>query len=458
VETPFIDRRVELAVLEREWRSRGTRLVIVYGRRRTGKTRLLREWCRGRRCVYFLAAEVSYQQLSTWFSQAVGEQLAVYVPPTDLLEAITRLAKTSTTRTAVILDEFQYIVEADKSTPSRLQKLLDEELRETSLVLVLSGSAISFFQKELLGYRAPLFGRRTAQIKLKPMRYGEARGFYNKMPPEDAARAYSILGGTPAYAMHAYNKTLDELLEELTQPGHPLQDEALALLRQELREPRSYAAILAAVSQGKTRPAEAAQQAGIDPRTIHRYIEVLDTLDILEKKPPLGARRGARLRFKDPYFHAYFKLILPALSLIEAGHTGEAKKLIEEKIDQHTAQWIPRILEQHAPELHRAGLAPRPAQLGPWWHRDTEIDLVIRDPGKETLLVEAKWSNLTRREAERELNKLEAKAEKTGLLSPINTYMLVARRIEGIKCSIEKEDHRVLADWCYIDSIVKHSS
>ncbi len=435
---PFVDRTVEMEVLEREYARPGFSLVVVYGRRRIGKTRLLREWIRGKRAVYFVAAEISYTQLSQEFSKAVGEQLGVYVPPTDIVEALEKLSEHG--KIVVVLDEFQYMVEADPSLPSRLMRSIDTRLRETELKIVLCGSAVSFFEKKLLGYQAPLHGRRTAQIKLKPMRLREAYPFLQAMNAVDALRAYSILGGTPAYLEHAYNKkSLRELLEDIMKPGHPLLYEAPSLLRQELREPRTYMALLAAVAQGKTRPAEAAQAAGVDPRTIHRYLEVLEELEIAKRRTPLGYRRGARIFITDEYFRFWFRYMISLQSLVEIGYTEEAVEHVLETIDQHTAQTLVAFTEQHLPELHQLGAIPtRPAQHGPWWHRDKEIDLVVRDPGNTTTFIEAKWTELTLEEAMETLDQLEEKARHTGLQAPTNYYVLIARDIQDQDKPIQK--------------------
>ncbi len=430
---PFVDRWRELAVLEAEWARPGFRLVVVYGRRRVGKTRLLLEWLRGRSGVYYVAAELGYQQLSMEFGEAVARQLGVPVSHRDIVEALEDLAaRLGGERVAVVLDEFQYIVEADPTLPSRLQRSIDHVLGRSNLYLVLSGSAVSWFEKKLLAYRAPLHGRRTSQLKVRPMRLVEARGFWPKLDSVDALRAYSIVGGTPAYLAYTYNaSSLRELLERVLSPGSPLLEEALSLLRQELREPRSYAALLKAIADGRTTPSEAAQVAGIDPRTVHRYVEVLEELDILEARRPLGRRRGVRLRIVDEYFRFYFRHIQPLLSIIETGGHEDAVEAILPRIDEHASETFEKWIEAHLPELHRSGILPiRPVEHGGWWHRGYEIDLVVREPGK-TAFIEAKWSSLTLREAASILKRLERLAPKTGLMSATNYYIVFARSVEG---------------------------
>ncbi len=452
MQAPFIDREVELSILEREWGKPGLRLVIIYGRRRVGKTRLVLEWLRRHRGIYYEAAELSYEQLSREFAESAGRQLGIYVPGDDVVGAIESIAGRGE-RLAVVLDEFQYLVEADPSLPSRLMRSIDTVLSGTQLVLVLSGSSVSFFEKKLLGYRAPLHGRRTAQIRLRPLRLLEAYGFWPGMNPVDALRSYSVVGGTPAYLAQTFgSKNLGDVLEKVLSPGSPLLEEALSLLRQELREPRSYAALLKAIAEGATKPGKAAQKAGIDPRSAHRYIEVLEELDIVERIRPLGYRRGQRIMIRDPYFQFYYGYIAKVKSLIELGTlpeiVAEARRVVESYAPRVFEQW----LRDHIGELYSLEIVPTPPhEAGPWWHRSAEIDLVVRSPGDSTTFIEAKWSDIDLEEARRILSALEKKSSKTGLMGPRNYYVVVARRVRDLdKPFTALDEARIVADYSLI--------
>ncbi len=429
---PFIDREVELRVLEEEYARDGFSLVMVYGRRRVGKTRLLQEFMDGRRGVYYVAAELEYGQLCREFHRAVSKSLNLVPRSEDVVEVLEELAG-SGERLVVVLDEFQYMVEADPTLPSRLQRSIDTVLGRSRLMLVLCGSAASFFERRLLGYNAPLYGRRTANLRLRPLRLLDSKGFLRGLPPADAVRVYSVLGGTPAYLAYAYGKTsVEEVLRGVMRPGSPLLDEAEGLLRQELREPRRYMALLRAVAEGRSNPYEAASAAGVDPRTIHRYLEVLEELDIIQVRRPLGFKRGARVFFRDHYFRFWFTYILPLRPLVEAGRTKEAVDTVLRGMDSYVSTTFEQVVEESLPELHDAGAVPtKPVQRGPWWHRGEEIDLVVREPGASTTFIEAKWSDLDAGDVEEALRNLEEKSVKTGLQSPRNYYVVVARSIKG---------------------------
>ena len=445
----FIDREVELEILDDEWMKPGFRLVVVYGRRRIGKTRLLTQWIKQRKGVYYTAAQLSYQLLSREFSETVGRMLGVYVDPNDIIRGLEDLASREE-RVAVVLDEFQYIAEADSSVMSRLQRSIDETLRKTSLFLVLSGSSVSFFEKELLGYKAPLHGRRTRQIHLRPMRILEAIGFWPGMNIVDATRAYSIVGGTPAYlSLTRHAKTIEEVVSRVYKPGSILLEEAENYLRQEMREPKSYASILKAVAIGRTRISEIAAATGIDPRIVSKYVSILENLDITEIVYPLGKRKGGRVRVKDPYFLYYYRHITTLRNLVETGYRDQAIREALRTLDTHTSTVFEQIIQQLTPDLHAAGIVrTRPVQVGPWWHKQYEIDLIVRDPGESTTFIEAKWSDMTIRKARRLLAQLEDKASKTGLQSPVNQYIIIAQTIKGSGNPIVAlDEQRTLIDY-----------
>ncbi len=436
---PFVDRQVELKVLEEEYSRDAFSLVVIYGRRRVGKTRLLKEFIGRRRGVYYVAAELEYGQICREFHRTVALSLGTVPSSEDIVEVLEELAERGE-RLIVVLDEFQYMVNADPTLPSRLQRSIDNVLGKSRLMLILCGSSISFFERKLLGYRAPLYGRRTSNIRLSPLRLLDSKGFFPDAPPSEAVRMYSVIGGTPAYLVYAYGKrSLREVLREVMRPGSPLLEEAEGLLRQELREPRRYMALLRAVAEGRSNPYEAASAAGIDPRTIHRYLEVLEELDIIRLRRPLGFKRGTRVFFRDHYFRFWFTYILPLKPLVATGRADEAVDIVMRGIDRYVSAAFEQVVEESLPELRDAGAVPtRPIQHGPWWYRGEEIDLVVREPGVSTTFIEVKWSDLEPGEAREALERLEAKAEKTGLHSPRNYYVVVARNIRGQKGVVEK--------------------
>ncbi len=443
----LVNRDEELNILEEEYRREGFRLIVLYGRRRMGKTFLLRFFTRNKKKLYYLAAELPYNALSEEFSRAVKEQLGLPISG-DVVEVLSAVASLVKERIVVVLDEFQYMVEADPSLLSRLQRLIDEKLSATNMVIILCGSAVSFFERELLAYRAPLFGRRTSEIRLKPMRIWEAWGFNPSLSLTDVVIVYSIVGGTPAYLASLREVTPAGAVEEILKPGTKLHDEAVELLRQEVREPRTYMAILRAVAEGRDEPSQAAQASRVDPRSISKYVELLEELDILERVRPLGFKKPVKLRFKDNYFRFWFTYVHPARSLIEAGAWKDVRNAVLSTLNSYVSRAFEEtILPQIAAKLVEQEIIRfKPLEAGPWWHRGIEIDYVMRSPGKASAFIEAKWAELDSEEAERELKRLEEKARVTGLSSPVNIFVLIAKKLEEPII----EEHYVAVDMDYI--------
>jgi len=445
----FVDRAVELSVLEREYKSNGFRLVVVYGRRRIGKTYLLRFFTNGRDSIYFTAIESSKEILYEELSRIISRRFNVNVLFNRIDDVLDFIRKNTSSRIVLVLDEFQYLVRADPEIPSRIQRFIDEN-PGVSILLIICGSAVSFFEKELLGYRAPLFGRRTATLRLRPMKFLDVWCFYPRYNAVDALRTYSIFGGTPAYARYVDDSksVIDNIVENVLKKGSYLYSEAIDLLRQEVRETSTYSSILNAIALGYTKVSEIASLAGISSKTISKYLQLLEQLDIIERIRSLGRRGGeARVEIIDPYFLFWYKYVKPNLSYLELDIVDPVKKRIREEIDLHVAQVLETLARR---ELVYDILVPRitPLKLvevGKWWYKGEEIDVVVR--GKEkTVFIEVKWSDLDLREADRILDKLEDKALDSKLMKPQNYYVVMARSISGTNKPVEIQDSRVYVD------------
>ncbi len=445
----FIDRDSEIRILEREWHSRGLRLVIVYGRRRLGKTFLLKYFVRDKDHVYFTAIEASKDILYKELSRMISEKFHVRVFFNNIDDVLDFIAKNISGRIVFVVDEFQYLVRSDPEAPSRIQRFIDEN-PSVDIVLVLCGSAVSFFEKELLGYHAPLFGRRTATIRLKPMKFLDVWMFYPNYDAVNAIRAYSVFGPTPAYAKYVDDSktVVENIVDNILRKGSYLYSEAIDILRQEVRETTTYSSILNAIALGYTKASEIASIAGVSSKTISRYLQVLEQLDIIERTRPLGKRGGeVRIEVIDPYFLFWYKYVKPNLSYLELEIINPVKERIEHELDIHVARVLETLVRR---ELVFNILVPRVVKLdivevGRWWYKDKEIDVVVRGTSK-AVFIEVKWSNISLKEAYRILDKLEEKALASRLLRHENYYTVIAKTITGLEKPVEVEDHRILVD------------
>jgi uncharacterized protein len=400
----FVNRVSELALLEKHYHSNRAELFVLYGRRRVGKTELLAHFCEGKPHVFFVADQVSEQVLRTNLSMAIndaifgaGQVSAVYNTWDDLFNTLARQAQSK--RLIVVIDEFLYLVGAYPPLASILQRIWDQTLKNSQIMLILNGSYIGMMEETVLGYQAPLYGRRTAQYLLEPLDFLDAQYFFQPYAPDDRLRAYAVYGGTPDYlqTIRPENTLETNIIETILERGSPLYDEVRFILQQELREPRNYFAVLQAIASGNTRQNEIKQATGLE--SITPYLETLQQLHLVERTVPVTetqphkSRRGL-YRLKDNYLRFWFRFVLPNWSQLERG----AKEMvfntaIRPEIDHFSSIVFEQACRQY---FWRTGLNSQlpftPRQIGGWWQANQEVDLVLLGED-QMMLVECKWSS-----------------------------------------------------------------
>jgi hypothetical protein len=347
----FLGRAPELAFLEELFHSRKPELFVLYGRRRVGKTELLQRFCAGRRAVYFLAAQVRDRDNLRTFRAACAEglddALAGSVELPDWTAALAFLAdRANGERLVCVLDEFPYLCEANKSVPSQLQRFWDTIGKQSSLLLVLCGSQVSFMEREVLAERSPLFGRRTAQKRLEPLLPPSTLAFFPRWKLADRVLAYAILGGMPAYLRRFDDARplRENIRRDLLRPEGYLFEEVQFLLRSELSNPATYNSLLAAVARGAARLNDIALEVGVDSTAANKYLHVLRELGLVEREvpmtdpDPLRSRRGT-YRVADRFLQFHFRHLQPHLSLI---HAGRGMRVLEEFIEPD----LPRLFDE----------------------------------------------------------------------------------------------------------------
>lgn len=405
---PFHNRSRELVFLASQAKEDRSALVVLYGRRRTGKTALLRHFAEGRRSVLFVADQSSLRDQLAAFSsvafRSLGEE-GLEGTTLPSWEAALRFVA-SRARAApllLVLDEFSYLCAADPSLPSVLQRLWDAELRHLRIHIVLCGSYIAFMEHEVLAEKNPLYGRRTGDWLLHPLEFAEARLFHPSLSVDEQVQVYAVVGGIPAWLerWEPTRSVRDNVLDLVLRKGAALRDEPRFLLMQELRDPRIYFSLCRAVACGSTTPNEIAQAAGLADRgAASRYLETLRELRLLERRTPVTERspertRRGRYRVADPLFRFWFRFVLPNMSALEAGDPEQVyTSKVEPHLSQHVAVAFEEIAAQHLWRLVRQGRAPRDYdRIGAWWRGDAEVDIVaVGDASGAVFLGECKWS------------------------------------------------------------------
>ncbi len=424
----FLDRKQEIQLLEQTYASSQAELFVLYGRRRVGKTELLTQFCEGKRHIFFVADLDTEFVLRASFSRAVNQELfgevaagGVYSNWEEIFLLLAQHAQNE--RLVVVLDEFTYLISAHPPLASLLQRLWDSHLRHTRLKLILCGSYVGMMEESVLGYKAPLYGRRTAQFLLETLGFHDARLFFLDYCLEDQVRAYAVFGGTPGYLntlakLPSTSKVtpLDSLIQDqVLRRGAFLYDEVRFLLQQELRQPRAYFAVLEAVASGHTRLNEIKQATGVEGSTA--YLDTLQNLLLIRRivpateTQPHKSRRGV-YQIRDNFFRFWFRFLHPNRTALERGGSQVVfQTLIEPHLDQFTGTVFEEVCQQY---LWRSGLAGKlpftPMKIGGWWRLDEEIDLIALGQD-EILFVECKWTS--RPVGSDILRELERKADLT---------------------------------------------
>ncbi len=415
----LVDRRAEIERLERAWRAGGG-LVLVYGRRRIGKTRLLLEWAQGRPHAYYQASLSGGGENVAGLAAAVEEGLGVR-GASGLRDLRSLIAYTAAAlrgrRAAVIVDEVTYWVGVDPSVASDLQWAADHVLEGSGLTLVLSGSLLGVVERGLAGGGAPLYGRARLRLRLgelEPWCVGE---FAPRYQPVDLARLYSTLGGVPYYLrLVDDSRSVAWNLAELLGPGGLLEDEPLFIVRDEVRDPHPYLALLSELARlGAARLGKAASRAGIPSSHASAYAARLALLGLLERVPLIGGGRARLYRVADKPLRS---------SLLARGLPPASPERAAEVVERLSAIGWEELAERHSTSVLAAQLGLTPSLAGKALRRGEELDWVVLDREREeALVVEAKWSDLDRASLERLARRVEARARRV-LPEPYSSYRL----------------------------------
>jgi AAA+ ATPase superfamily predicted ATPase len=396
----FYDRDEELSLLTDAFATTGHDFFVVYGRRRVGKTELLKEFCTDHPHIYFLAAQESASRQREKFVAQIADYFDERVPRIDSWdEACDYLGeKLAAEDLVVVIDEFPYLVDSNDSLPSYLQSLVDEQLTHTESMLVLCGSSISTMESKVLGHESPLYGRRTGQIDLEPFSFQDALEVI-EYDFEDAIRSFSITGGTPMYlTLFEYADSLARnIREHILTPAAVLYTEPEFLLRTELRNPARYMSILEAVATGHTTPNEIGGVTGIDSGPLSKYLQKLRRLRLLEREVPVtaSAKQSKRSKYTvaDEFLRFWFRFVEPNRSSIEEAPDVVLDGTIEPALPDHVATTFEHVCQEAVWAAIREGRFGPYSAVGRWWYGEDEIDIVGLAPDTDTiLLAECKWT------------------------------------------------------------------
>lgn len=405
----FIDRKIELEQLNRLYHSERAELFVLYGRRRVGKTELLRAFCSDKPHLFFIATLSSnHEQLATFSQQIYGfthAEVAEGFSFPSWEAAFQALADLpNQPRPVVVMDEFTYLISGNKAIPSILQKVWDEKLKNSGLMLVLCGSYIGMMETEVLGYQAPLYGRRTASTLLRPLDLPSSALFFPEYTPDEQFLAWAILGGMPYY-LCTFDRQRDlftNIRQHILNPQTgTLFSEPRLLLMEELREPRNYFSILRAIAQGRTRLNEITQASGVgEVNTVARYLDILQQMHLVTRRVPATESQPEKSKkglyqIDDHFLRFWFRYVHPHQSGLDLGlDEAVLEKRIRPDLDHFAAAAFEEAAQAYVAKLAQTGqLNFLPERIGGWWDREAEIDVTaISQSEGMAFLAECKWS------------------------------------------------------------------
>ena len=408
----FVGRERELAALEELYASRSFEMVVVYGRRRVGKTALLEEFSRGKRVLAFTAQLQSDKDNLSDFSHVVFQCFSMPdVMPSfaDWMSALQFVAEQARgERLVIVIDEFPYACSSNAALPSTLQVAIDKHLIRSNVMLVLCGSNQGFMEGEVLGEKSPLYGRRSAQLKLRPFDYLDAARMMPDCPAEEKISYYASLGGTPYYlgGINFNEGYVANMSRLFFSPTGMMFEEPNMLMRQELREPAIYSSVMRAIAHGANKQGEIADTVGISAGSLGFYLKTLISMGLVERVAPFGEperSKRALYRICDPAFSFWYRFVAPYTSAVEQGlGRSVAERLLADErrseyeghvFERVCAEWLVRRAQENRLPLSVTG-------VGSWWGGDpvtrkqTDIDVVAEDGIDRNLIIaECKWRN-----------------------------------------------------------------
>ena len=374
----FVDREEELKALK----SLKT-AAIIYGRRRVGKTALVKEFIKDRKAFYFLCQKNKIEAEFERFLNKFNRAFSRYIEAKNFEEFFESIKKEEM---IIVLDEFSYWVEKNPETPSLFQYIIDEILREGKTKIIFCGSLISTMES-LLSYKNPLYGRIKLKIKLEPLKFKFLKEFLPKYSMEDLIKVYSCVGGIPAY-LQEFDKDLSvyENLDRLffNKFGF-LYEDAERLLKDELREPEIYFRIIESIASGETTLGKISSKAFVSITNLPKYLRTLKKMRIVkEERSVLG--KNKMIKIADNYFRFWIKFVHPFREEIELGIFS----FPEEKFNTYLGEVFEEVCKEFLIETRFFPFT----KIGKWWHKDKEIDLVgLNERTKEILFSECKWKD-----------------------------------------------------------------
>ena len=408
-----MDRKRELDFLEKCYREK-TAFIVIYGRKRVGKTELIKEFIKEKPHIYFLADNrgdrQNLKELQRFMGEFLNDTIFSKANIREWTELFEEFSKRIKEKVVIVIDEFSYLITSNKAISSLFQKIWDTHLSSKPVYLLLLGSSIGMMETAVLRYKSPLYGRRIGQWKVLPLLFKHLHRFLPEYSVDDLIKTFSVTDGIPAY-IQPFNPeyTFLENLKNVFNPGHFLYQEAEFLLRQEFREQATYFNIAKAISMGKTKFGEIATFTELDKTVVSKYLYTLILLHVIKKESPVTQKketRNARYTFEDNYYNFWFRFVYPNKTLIEGGKIKELMDIVDTSFNMYVFLIFQKVCREILFDVSPIVFN----KIGRWWHKGKEIDsIALNEKTKEILFVECKWKDNV--DADKVLANLKRKSE-----------------------------------------------
>ncbi len=338
----FYCREDELRKLNKRYAGDKFECIVIYGRRRVGKTALINEFCKDKPTIFFSALNTTGKENLEALSKSIMsferpdmESAPEFRSYDAALDELTALSKEK--RIVFVIDEYPYLAKAKPAISAMLQHIIDHKWTESKMYLILCGSSMSFMESQVLGKESPLYGRRTGQFKIEPLDYKETAVFHPNLSAEDNSLIYGITGGVPHYInkLDVRDSVDEALLDNFFDRSSYLHEEPGNLLKQELREPAIYNAIIKAIAEGASRMNDIKMKVGEENSVVSKYLKTLIDLGIAKKETPITEKPGKKTIYllADNFFRFWYRSLPIELSEIGQWWGTDPKKKKQIQID-----------------------------------------------------------------------------------------------------------------------------
>lgn len=426
----FIGRQDELSFLDEKFKTKKSEFIILYGRRRIGKTSLIQKFAKDKPHIFYSAVQITDSVQLEKMSKIVQQYFKINIYSKSFSDwemlfkfIVDNLDSQTKEKLIIVIDEFPYMVQSNKSIPSILQKLWDHYFSHQNIMLIVCGSSMSFMEKKVLSEKNPLYGRTTGILKMQEMDFESSIEFMGKGSLQEHINYYSVFSGVPYYlSMIDPNDTFENNIKKnILSNKSVLFNEPEFLLKQELREVNQYNAIIEAIALGNSKINDIYQKTGIEKTKIPFYIGNLIELGIIKKEYPATIKTKEQIksrmgiyRVDNSYFRFYYAFVYPYISELSDGAEEVIyEDIIMERLSMFVSSEFESISIRQLRELGNNKLLPiRPVKVGRWWQKDIEIDIVAYDIKNNFIFGECKWRN--EKVSLQILEQLKNKAKKIG--------------------------------------------